>query len=151
MNAGSDAFQPSARRLQGKVALVTGAGSVGTGWGNGRAIAVRFAQEGARVFGLDHEAARMEETAARIAAASRPGSTTAIRATAARTSVQSKTLPARRATHARSVPRFPTSSARSVLPSIRAKATARARRPPPNAAPSRHRTARATSSTSSSR
>lgn len=49
-------------RLQGKVALVTGAGSVGPGWGNGRAIAVRFAQEGARVFALDRELGRMEET-----------------------------------------------------------------------------------------
>jgi NAD(P)-dependent dehydrogenase (short-subunit alcohol dehydrogenase family) len=42
-------------RLAGKVALVTGAGSVGPGWGNGRAIAVRFAEEGARVFGVDRE------------------------------------------------------------------------------------------------
>ncbi|MBU0589697.1 MAG: SDR family oxidoreductase [Gammaproteobacteria bacterium] len=49
-------------RLQGKVALVTGAGSVGPGWGNGRAIAVRFAQEGARVFAVDRDPARMEET-----------------------------------------------------------------------------------------
>jgi NAD(P)-dependent dehydrogenase (short-subunit alcohol dehydrogenase family) len=49
-------------RLEGKVALVTGAGSVGPGWGNGRAIAVRFAQEGAKVFALDRELARMDET-----------------------------------------------------------------------------------------
>jgi NAD(P)-dependent dehydrogenase (short-subunit alcohol dehydrogenase family) len=49
-------------RLEGKVALVTGAGSVGPGWGNGRAIAVRFAQEGAQVFALDRELARMDET-----------------------------------------------------------------------------------------
>lgn len=49
-------------RLEGKVALVTGAGSVGPGWGNGRAIAVRFAQEGARVFAVDRELERMEET-----------------------------------------------------------------------------------------
>ncbi len=50
------------KRLQGKVALVTGAGSVGPGWGNGRAIAVRFAQEGARIFAVDRDAERMEET-----------------------------------------------------------------------------------------
>ncbi len=49
-------------RLQGKVALVTGAGSVGPGWGNGRAIAVRFAQEGASVFAVDRDADHMKET-----------------------------------------------------------------------------------------
>ena len=41
--------QAGAGRLAGKVALIFGAGCVGPGWGNGRAIAVRFAQEGARV------------------------------------------------------------------------------------------------------
>jgi NAD(P)-dependent dehydrogenase (short-subunit alcohol dehydrogenase family) len=40
-------------RLQGKVALVTGAGSIGPGWGNGKATAVLFAREGAKVFGVD--------------------------------------------------------------------------------------------------
>lgn len=54
-------------RLAGKVALVTGAGSVGPGWGNGRAIATRFAEEGALVFGVDRDPARMAETARRIA------------------------------------------------------------------------------------
>lgn len=54
-------------RLAGKVALVTGAGSVGPGWGNGRAIAVRFAEEGALVFGVDRETERMAETARLIA------------------------------------------------------------------------------------
>jgi NAD(P)-dependent dehydrogenase (short-subunit alcohol dehydrogenase family) len=54
-------------RLAGKVAIVTGAGSVGPGWGNGRAISVRFAEEGASVFGVDRELARMDETAQRIA------------------------------------------------------------------------------------
>jgi len=53
-------------RLQGKVALVTGAGSVGPGWGNGRAIAVRFAQEGARVFAVDRDLERMRETVALV-------------------------------------------------------------------------------------
>ncbi len=49
-------------RLLGKVVLVTGAGSVGPGWGNGRAIAVRFAEEGAKVFAVDRDAERMLDT-----------------------------------------------------------------------------------------
>jgi len=58
-----------AGRLQGRVAFVTGAGSVGPGWGNGRAIAARFAEEGAQVFGIDRDTARLAETAERVAAA----------------------------------------------------------------------------------
>ncbi len=49
-------------RLADKVVLITGAGSVGPGWGNGRATAVRFAQEGARVFGVDQDVSRLTET-----------------------------------------------------------------------------------------
>jgi len=49
-------------RMHNKVVLVTGAGSVGPGWGNGRAIAVRMVQEGAKVMALDMEASRLEET-----------------------------------------------------------------------------------------
>lgn len=60
---------PVPGRLQGKVALVTGAGSVGPGWGNGRAIAVRFAQEGAKVFAVDRDADRMQETVRLVQAA----------------------------------------------------------------------------------
>ena len=40
-------------RLKSKVALVVGAGSIGPGWGNGKATAVAFAREGARVFCAD--------------------------------------------------------------------------------------------------
>ena len=52
-------------RLVGKVAIVTGAGCVGPGWGNGRAAAVIFAREGAKVFAADLKAEAMEETIAR--------------------------------------------------------------------------------------
>jgi NAD(P)-dependent dehydrogenase (short-subunit alcohol dehydrogenase family) len=52
-------------RLQDKVALITGAGCVGPGWGNGRATAVRFAQEGAKIFAADKSPKTMEETVAR--------------------------------------------------------------------------------------
>ena len=40
-------------RLEGKVALVTGAGSIGPGWGNGKATATLFAREGAKVVASD--------------------------------------------------------------------------------------------------
>jgi len=40
-------------RLQNKVALVVGAGSIAEGLGNGKAAAVLFAREGARVFAVD--------------------------------------------------------------------------------------------------
>lgn len=49
-------------RFENKVAIVTGAGCVGAGWGNGRAIAVRLAQEGARVLAVDRDRARLDET-----------------------------------------------------------------------------------------
>ena len=50
-------------RLKGKVAIVIGAGSVGPGWGNGKATAVAFAREGASVFCVDINRAAAEETA----------------------------------------------------------------------------------------
>jgi NAD(P)-dependent dehydrogenase (short-subunit alcohol dehydrogenase family) len=34
------------KRLDGKVAIITGAGCVGPGWGNGRATTYRFIEEG---------------------------------------------------------------------------------------------------------
>jgi NAD(P)-dependent dehydrogenase (short-subunit alcohol dehydrogenase family) len=49
-------------RLAGKVAIVTGAGSVGPGWGNGRATVARFAEEGAKIFAVDLHEDRLVET-----------------------------------------------------------------------------------------
>src|SRR5436190_18031719 len=50
-------------RLKDKVALVVGAGSIGPGWGNGKATAVTFAREGAKVFCADVNVAAAQETA----------------------------------------------------------------------------------------
>src|SRR4029450_11164525 len=55
-------------RLAGKVAIVTGAGSRAEGIGNGRAAAVLFAREGARVLCVDRSGAAAEATRAMIAA-----------------------------------------------------------------------------------
>ncbi len=66
-----------AGRLSGKTAMIVGAGSVGPGWGNGKATATQFAREGAQVFCLDineaaaHETARIIEDEGGIAAAMR--------------------------------------------------------------------------------
>ena len=49
-------------RLAGKVAIVTGAGSRGPGLGNGKATAILFAREGARVLCVDQVRERAEET-----------------------------------------------------------------------------------------
>ncbi len=51
------------KRLQGKVAVVFGAGSVGLGWGNGKATATLFAREGATVVCVDVRRDAAEETA----------------------------------------------------------------------------------------
>lgn len=55
-------------RLAGRIALVTGAGSVGSGWGNGRAAAVRFAEEGATVIATDIDLDTTAETEALLKA-----------------------------------------------------------------------------------
>ena len=53
-------------RLEGKRALIIGAGSVGAGWGNGRATAAVIMREGAQVFGTDRNAEALAETARMI-------------------------------------------------------------------------------------
>src|ERR1700675_4147054 len=55
------------QRLKGKTAMVVGAGSIGPGWGNGKATAVTFAREGAQVFCGDPAAAPAAETVKIIA------------------------------------------------------------------------------------
>jgi len=54
-------------RLKNKVAVVVGAGSIGPGWGNGKATAVAFAREGARVMCVDVNIDAAQETAGIIA------------------------------------------------------------------------------------
>jgi NAD(P)-dependent dehydrogenase (short-subunit alcohol dehydrogenase family) len=54
------------RRLEGKIALISGAGCIGPGWGNGRAACVLFAREGARIFAADKDPASMDETVTRV-------------------------------------------------------------------------------------
>lgn len=48
--------------LTGKVAFISGAGSVGEGWGNGKATAVLLARQGATIYGTDISAGAAEET-----------------------------------------------------------------------------------------
>lgn len=50
------------KRLDGKIAIVVGAGSCGPGWGNGKAVAVAFAREGAHVLAIDVDEAAATET-----------------------------------------------------------------------------------------
>ena len=57
-----------AGRLDGKIALVFGAGSSGPGWGNGKAAAVEYAREGARVVAVDVRLEAAAETAGIIEA-----------------------------------------------------------------------------------
>ena len=48
--------------MQGKAIIVTGAGSVGEGWGNGKAAAVLYAREGGRVLAVDRSIEAALET-----------------------------------------------------------------------------------------
>lgn len=54
-------------KLRGRTALVFGAGSIGPGWGNGKAAAVAYARAGAKVVAIDYNFAAAAETAAIIA------------------------------------------------------------------------------------
>ena len=57
---------PGRDRLKGKVALVIGGGSIGEGWGNGKAAAFVYAREGARVVVVDLRLEAAQETVALI-------------------------------------------------------------------------------------
>ena len=50
------------RRFDGRVAVVFGAGSIGPGWGNGKAAAVQYARDGASVAAVDIRLHAAEET-----------------------------------------------------------------------------------------
>src|SRR5258708_16965209 len=55
-------------RLADKIAIVVGAGqSPGEGMGNGRATALRFAREGAKILAVDRSLASATETAQLVA------------------------------------------------------------------------------------
>ena len=54
--------------LKGKVAIVTGAGAIDDGIGNGRAAAILLARAGAKVLVVDRDLTRAERTASVIAA-----------------------------------------------------------------------------------
>ncbi len=53
-------------RLKDKVAIVAGAGSIAEGWSNGKATAVLFAREGAKVLAVDRDRQAAEDTCAII-------------------------------------------------------------------------------------
>jgi NAD(P)-dependent dehydrogenase (short-subunit alcohol dehydrogenase family) len=57
----------TSQRLAGRTVAVLGAGSVGPGWGNGRACAVRASEEGAHVVLVDRDASALTETERLIA------------------------------------------------------------------------------------
>src|SRR5512144_3260434 len=55
-------------RVRGKAIIVTGAGSIGPGMGNGKASSILYAREGGRVLLVDRNLAAAEETARLIQA-----------------------------------------------------------------------------------
>jgi NAD(P)-dependent dehydrogenase (short-subunit alcohol dehydrogenase family) len=67
----ADAAPPISRKmhdLTGQVAVVTGIGCVGEGWGNGIAIATLFARQGAIIFGCDISLPAAEKSRSQILA-----------------------------------------------------------------------------------
>ena len=66
------------KRLQDRVALLFGAGSSGPGWGNGKATAITYAREGARVIAIDIDLEAARETEAAIRAEGLEGEAAAV-------------------------------------------------------------------------
>jgi NAD(P)-dependent dehydrogenase (short-subunit alcohol dehydrogenase family) len=86
----------SGGRLAGKTAVVVGAGQTpGETIGNGRATAILFAREGARVLLVDRDEASVAETASMIAAST---SSTTTSASATSKTVRLSTSPPRSGT-----------------------------------------------------
>jgi len=48
--------------MEGRIVMVTGAGSVGPGWGNGKAAAALYAREGASILAVDRNLQAAEQT-----------------------------------------------------------------------------------------
>ena len=53
-------------RMENKIVLLFGAGSVGEGWGNGKATSVAYAREGATLIAVDRDKAAADNTASII-------------------------------------------------------------------------------------
>lgn len=79
MSASVESFARPSRSLAGKVAIVTGAGSIGDGLGNGRAISILLAEDGASVVCSDRDLSTAERTADLIRTEGR-GAAIAVRA-----------------------------------------------------------------------
>ena len=62
MTVGPNENTDSRNRLAEKVAVVSGAGSIGEGWGNGKAAAFVYGKEGAKTFCVDYRLEAAEET-----------------------------------------------------------------------------------------
>jgi len=61
-NMDPDEKTTSRDRMNGKVIIVSGAGSIGEGWGNGKAAAYVYAKEGGKVLCVDNRLDAAEET-----------------------------------------------------------------------------------------
>ncbi|MCJ2126968.1 SDR family NAD(P)-dependent oxidoreductase [Methylobacterium sp. J-077] len=61
MTTAAKATSPD-RDLEGRVAVVLGAGSIGAGWGIGKAISLLYARAGAHVVAVDREPSAAQET-----------------------------------------------------------------------------------------